>query len=112
MRYALFCMVCPSLWKAILGRYLNMDRVYRTTRGDYREGLNRNRETYSVDGSRNNYSASLVGEERGYVLGVEDERKKFREKMSKLIAKLKARGYPIMDIAEDTGYTLEEIQVM
>jgi predicted transposase YdaD len=55
------------------------------------------------------YSASRVGEERGYVLGVEDERKKFRAKMAEIIQNLKARGYPLAHIAEDTGYTVEEI---
>jgi predicted transposase YdaD len=54
-------------------------------------------------------TASRVGEERGYVLGIEDERKKFRVKMAAIIRNLKARGYPLAHIAEDTGYSVEEI---
>jgi hypothetical protein len=57
------------------------------------------------------YTASRVGEERGYVLGVEDERKRFKAKMVEIIRNLKARGYPLTHIAEDTGYTVEEISV-
>jgi hypothetical protein len=57
-------------------------------------------------------TASRVGEERGYVLGVEDERKKHRGKMAEIIRKLKARGYPLVHIAEDTGYSVEEIALI
>ena len=89
-----------------------MAQEFRTTRGEYSIDRGRYRDTYSGDRSGSSYSASVVGEERGYVLGVEDERRKFRDKMRKIITNLKARGYPLIDIAEDTGYSLEEIRVM
>ena len=66
------------------------------------------RRNYS-GGTDNIYAATRVGEERGYVLGVEDERKKFRVKMTDIIRNLKARGYPLLHIAEDTGYSVEEV---
>ena len=89
-----------------------MDQGFRTTRGEYGAVKNRYSDNYSGGPDPEKRSLSLVGEERGYVLGVEDERKRFREKMKKIIANLKARGYPLTDIAEDTGYSLEEIRVI
>ena len=103
-----------------------MDRTFRTTRGSYtkNEYVRNDYNSSDYTGVKNRYmdysgeqdtvlhSASLVGEERGYVLGVEDEQKKFREKMKKIISNLKARGYPLIDIAQDTGYSLEEIRVI
>ena len=89
-----------------------MERAFRTTRGEYTATRNRYREVGSGEENFDLYSASLVGEERGYILGVEDERKKLREKLCHIISNLKARGYPLRDIAEDTGLTLDEIKVI
>jgi len=87
-----------------------MNQEFRTTRGEYSSEKGRYRDScYEIS---NSWSDSMVGEEIGYVLGVEDERRRFREKMRDIIVKLKARGYSLIDIAEDTGYTLEEISVM
>ena len=88
-----------------------MNQEFRTTRGEYNSERGRYRDTYNNE-SADSYSASVVGEERGYVLGVEDEKRKFREKMRKIIVNLKARGYSLPDIAEDTGYSLDEVRVM
>ena len=88
-----------------------MEQSFRTTRGEYsgvkKFGYNND---YTAEPNYQSYSVSLVGEERGYVLGVQDEQKKFREKMNKIIKNLKARGYPLAHIAEDTGLSLEEIK--
>ncbi|MCL2833959.1 MAG: hypothetical protein FWD78_12375 [Treponema sp.] len=90
-----------------------MDQGFRTTRGEYTAARERNWDSVNNEQGAYLYSASMVvGEERGYVLGVEDERRKFRERMRKIISNLKARGYPLKEIAEDTGYSLEEIRII
>ena len=87
-----------------------MDNTFRTTRGEYNPAGDRFEYTGEKDPVLR--SASLVGEERGYVLGVEDERRRFREKIREIVVKLKARGYPQSDIASDFGLSLEEVSVM
>ena len=89
-----------------------MDRQFRTMKGDYSGESGRYMEVSYSTYNRSAYSAEVVGEERGYVQGVEDERKKFRLRMNQIIVNLKARGYPLINIAEDTGYSLEEIRVI
>ena len=82
------------------------NQYFKTSAGEKNEGKNKNYD-YSVFGFGS--SASLVAEERGYVLGVEDERRKFQKKINNIISNLKARGYPLMHIAEDTGFSEDEI---
>jgi hypothetical protein len=54
-------------------------------------------------------SAERIGAERGYAQGIEDEHRRSREKIAKIIHKLKLRGYPLEHIAEDTGLSLEDV---
>jgi predicted transposase YdaD len=54
-------------------------------------------------------SAEKIGAERGYIHGIEDERRKNREQLIKVVRRLKLRGYPIEHIAEDTGFPLEDV---
>ena len=86
---------------------MNNNQLYKVTVNDSNIGRSPSYDsTWSGYGS---YSASLVAEERGYVLGVEDERKKYLQKISMIIINLKARGYPLLEIAQDTGFTVDEI---
>jgi predicted transposase YdaD len=64
-------------------------------------------ENSSVYGSLS--SAERIGAERGYAQGIEDERRRSREKIAKIIRKLKLRGYSIEHIAEDTGIPIEDV---
>ena len=54
-------------------------------------------------------SAERIGAERGYAQGVEDERRRNREKITKIILRLKLRGYPVEHIAEDTGFPVDDV---
>ena len=89
-----------------------MNKEFRTTRGEYSSEKGRYRDTNNVDSWSSSYSSAMLGEERGYVLGVEDERRRYHDRMQKIIINLKARVYSLMDIAEDTGFSLEEISVL
>ena len=66
-------------------------------------------ENTAFNHSYSTYSAEKVGAERGYVQGLEDERRKTREKIAKIVRRLKLRGYPIEHIAEDTGLSFDEV---
>lgn len=54
-------------------------------------------------------SAERIGAERGYAQGIADEHRRSREKIAKIIRKLKLRGYPLEHIAEDTGISVEDL---
>ena len=54
-------------------------------------------------------SAERIGAERGYAQGIEDEHRRSREKIIKIVRRLKLRGYLPEHIAEDTGLSLEDV---
>jgi predicted transposase YdaD len=81
------------------------DYSVNTPKGDYI--WNHYAENSSV--YRGLSSAERIGAERGYAQGVEDERRRSREKIAKIIRRLKLRGYPVEHIAEDTGLPMEDV---
>lgn len=89
---------------------MNSNQSYKISGAGYVDGGR-----YGESLSSQNYhdhSSSLIDEERGYRLGVEDERRKHQMRIWNIVTRLKARGYPIRHIAEDIGISVDEIAVM